>query len=64
MTVVSSLLKNQLKLWVIFKEIEIIQRLFLVIAMYCQASSRQMKSITEPPALLKYQLRKNATLSS
>ena len=34
------------------KEIQIILRLFLVIAMYCQASSSQIKSITQPPALL------------
>ena len=34
------------------KDIQIILRLFLVIAMYCQASSSQMKSITQPPALL------------
>ena len=37
------------------KEIEIIHRLFLVIAMYCQASSSQFKpvqSITQPPTLL------------
>jgi hypothetical protein len=34
------------------KEIQIILRLFLVIAMCCQGSSSQMKSITQPPALL------------
>ena len=34
------------------KEIQIILRLFLVIAIYCQASSSQIKSITQPPALL------------
>ena len=34
------------------KEIKIILRLFLVIAMYCQGSSSQIKSITQPPALL------------
>jgi hypothetical protein len=34
------------------KEIQIILRLFLVIAMYCQASSSQIKYITQPPALL------------
>ena len=34
------------------KEIQIILRLFLVIAMYCQGSSSQIKSITQPPALL------------
>jgi hypothetical protein len=34
------------------KEIQIILRLFLVIAMYCQASSSQFQSITQPPALL------------
>ena len=36
----------------VIKEIQIIFRLFLVIAMYCQASSSQMKSITQPPTLL------------
>ena len=35
-----------------YKEIQIILRLFLVIAIYCQASSSQIKSITQPPALL------------
>ena len=34
------------------KEIQIILRLFLVIAMYCQASSSQLKSITQPLRLL------------
>jgi hypothetical protein len=34
------------------KEIQIILRLFIVIAMYCQASSSQIKSITQPAALL------------
>ena len=37
------------------KEIQIILRLFLVIAMYCQASKSQFKSvqsITQPPTLL------------
>ena len=34
------------------KEIEMILRLFLVIAMYCQASSSQIKSITQPLTLL------------
>jgi hypothetical protein len=34
------------------KDIQIILRLFLVIAMYCQGSSSQIKSITQPPALL------------
>ena len=40
---------------VVTKEIQIILRLFLVIAMYCQASSSQFKpvqSITQPPTLL------------
>ena len=36
----------------IIKEIQIKLRLFLVIAMYCQGSSSQIKSITQPPALL------------
>ena len=34
------------------KDIQIILRLFLVIAMYCQGSSSQIKSITQPHALL------------
>ena len=34
------------------KEIQIILRLFLVIAMYCQGSSSQIKSITQPLPLL------------
>ena len=34
------------------KEIKMILRLFQVIAMYCQASSSQIKSITQPPMLL------------
>ena len=34
------------------KEIKIILRLFLVIAMYCQGSSSQIKSITQPLLLL------------
>ena len=34
------------------KEIEMIHRLFLVIAMYCQGSSSQIKSITQPLLLL------------
>ena len=34
------------------KEIKMILRLFLVIAMYCQASSSQIKSITQPLPLL------------
>ena len=34
------------------KEIQIILRLFLVIAMYCQASSSQFFSITQPLTLL------------
>ena len=34
------------------KEIKIILRLFLVIAMYCQDSSSQIKSITQPLPLL------------
>ena len=34
------------------KEIKMILRLFLVIAMYCQGSSSQKKTITQPPALL------------
>ena len=34
------------------KEIEMILRLFLVIAMYCQGSSSQIKSITQPLQLL------------
>ena len=33
-------------------DIQIILKLLLVLAMYCQASSSQMKSITQPPALL------------
>ena len=36
----------------IIKEIQIITRLFLVIAMYCQGSSSQIKPITQPPLLL------------
>ena len=36
--------------WV--KDIQIILRLFLVIPMYCQASSSQIKSITQPLAVL------------
>ena len=48
---------DNISLWVILcsnitKEIQIILRLFLVIAMYCQASSSQIKSITQPFALL------------
>ena len=35
-----------------FKEIEMILGLFLVIAMYCQGSSSQIKSITQPLPLL------------
>jgi hypothetical protein len=34
------------------KDIQIILRLFLVIAMYCQASSSQIKLITQPLAVL------------
>ena len=34
------------------KEIEMIHRLFLIIAMYCQGSSSQIKSITQPLPLL------------
>ena len=34
------------------KEIEMIHRLFLVIAMYCQASSPADQWITKPPTLL------------
>ena len=34
------------------KEIQIILRLFLVITMYCQGSSSQMKSITQPLPML------------
>ena len=34
------------------KKIQIILRLFLVIPMYCQTSSSQMQSITQPPTLL------------
>ena len=34
------------------KEIQIILRLFLVIALYCLGSSSQIKSISQPPALL------------
>ena len=34
------------------KEIKIILRLFLVIAMYCQGSSSQIKSVTQPLLLL------------
>ena len=34
------------------KEIQIIFGLFLFIPMYSQASSSQMKSVTQPPALL------------
>ena len=33
-------------------DIQIILKLLLVLAMYCQASSSQMKSITQSPALL------------
>ena len=33
-------------------EIQIILRLFLVVAMYCQGGSRQMKSLTQPFQLL------------
>ena len=33
-------------------DIQIILKLLLVLAMYCQASSSQMKSITQPPELL------------
>jgi hypothetical protein len=40
------------KYTVIAKAIKIILRLFLVIAMYCQGSSRQIKSITQPLPLL------------
>ena len=36
----------------ISKEIKIILRLFLVIALYCQGSSSQLKSITQPLPLL------------
>ena len=36
----------------IIMEIQIILRLFLVIAMYCQGSSSQIESITQPPLLL------------
>ena len=36
----------------IIKEIQIIPRLFLFIAMYCQDSSSQIKPITQPPLLL------------
>ena len=36
----------------IIKEIQIILRLFLVIAMYCQGSSSQIESITQPPPRL------------
>mgnify|MGYP007048344933 CR=1 FL=1 len=43
---------RNLRLSYIFKEIQIILRLFLVIAMYCQASSSQIKSIIQPPTLL------------
>ena len=38
--------------YIVCKEIQIILRLFLAIAMYCQASSSQFQSITQPPALL------------
>ena len=39
--------------WKVFgKEIQIILRLFLVIAMYCQANSSQFNQITQPPTLL------------
>ena len=34
------------------KEVKIVYMLFLVIAMYCQASSSQIKSITQPLPLL------------
>ena len=34
------------------KEIEMIHRLFRVIAMYCQASSTAVQLITKPPTLL------------
>ena len=34
------------------KDIHIVLSLFLVIAMYCQGSSSQTKSITQPYALL------------
>jgi hypothetical protein len=34
------------------KDIQIILMLFLVIDMYCQGSSSQIKPITQPPALL------------
>ena len=34
------------------KDIQMILRLFLVIAMYCQGSSSQKKSINQPLALL------------
>ena len=34
------------------KDIQIILRLFLVIAMYCQGSSSQIKTFTEPSTLL------------
>ena len=34
------------------KEFEMIHRLFLVMAMYCQGSSSQIKPITQPLALL------------
>ena len=35
------------------KEIEMIHRLFVVIAMYCQASSPAVQWITKPPTLQK-----------
>ena len=34
------------------KDIQIVLRLFLVIAVYCQCSSSQIKSITQPPAFI------------
>ena len=41
------------EIWMILaKEIKMILRLFLVIAMYCQGSSSQIKSITQPLPLL------------
>jgi hypothetical protein len=40
------------KLLFVVKEIKMILRLFLVIAMYCQGSSSQIKSITQPLPLL------------
>ena len=45
--------QDQQNLKIIGKEIQIIVRLFLVIAMHCQANSSQIISINQPPALLK-----------